>query len=349
MTQTLDLAKAIFEKIEGLGTAAAAAYFGRTEGTVRKWLGGTAQPDIGAAQKVLNEALGSGAIEIPAFEQPPQQGATKPEPAPKTEEHVPTVSDGNDSEKLTLVQQEKAMKAAKKFSIVCPINREMSYAVVLSMLGQWKSTLPNELRGMLSGMTFEPDTMIHRARNILATGFLASGNEWSFWMDSDIIAPIGNPAWFKRRTGSKHPDKWFAKSALEQLTARGKSFIGAVYVERSTKGMLISQPGLSPTGDADKRLAEEIKQGPQDRIVPVGWLGFGCVAVHRKVFEDILKTQPEVAARKDGEPHGFFTAFEGGPQGEDVAFAKRAIKAGHQPILDLSVFCAHVGRYAFNP
>lgn len=346
----LDLSKAIFDKIEELGPDAAAAFFGRTSATIKKWAGGTAQPDVSAAQKVLDEALASGTIEAPAFTKPPPQGETRPEEAPKHEEKPTSVGDAQPGEKPRAPEPEKAMQSAKRFSIVTPVNRDMSYAVVLSMLGNWKATLPQEIRAMLSTMDFEPDTLVHRARNILATRFLASGNEWSFWLDSDIVAPIGNPSWFKRRTGTKYADKWFSTAALERLTTRGKSLIGGVYAERNHGGKLINQIGLSPRDTTEKERAERIKaNGPEDTVLPVGWLGFGCVAVHRRVFEDILKTQPEVKAANDGEPHHFFNAIEGGPQGEDVAFCKRAAQAGHPSFLDLSVFCGHVGKFAYMP
>lgn len=344
---TLDLAKAVFDKIEELGVDAAAAHFKTTKAQIKKWSGGTAEPGATACQIVLDEALAAGDIEINAFAEPPVQGETKPPAGPLPEVRAAT-TEGDTSGKLELPAAQKPPQGGRKVSFLTPINRDMSYAVVLSMLGNWKSTLPEEIRGQLANMDFEPDTTPHNSRNILATRFLASGNEWSFWLDSDTIAPTGNPSWFKRRTGSKHADRWFAQSAFERLTSRGKSLVGGVYIQRSTGGKIVAQPGLSPIGDGDARLVDEIKEGPQDKVVQVGWIGFGCVAIHRRVFEDILAGQEGVRG-EEGKPHRFFNPIEGGPQGEDIAFCKRAAEAGHPTFLDMALHCGHVGKYAFMP
>lgn len=354
--QSIDLAQSIFDKIEELGDGAP-AHFKATPTMVKKWQSGTAEPGVTACQIMLDEILALGGIDMdgPAFQQPPEQGETRPEAAPVHEAgRKTTETDGNESERLTLIEPEKIMKGTRKVSFLTPINRDMSYAVVLSMLGNWKATLPVEIRGLLGVMDFEPDTTPHFSRNRLASRFLESGNEWSIWIDSDIIAPIGNAPWFKRRTGAKHADHWFARSAYEALTSRGKTLIGAVYSERASGGKIITQPGLAPRTELDKQIIEDIKSGPKDKVVQVGWLGFGFVAVHRQVYVDILATQEGVKSedfgQSNGKPHNFFTPMnDGGPQSEDVAFCKRAAAAGHPSFLDLAVFCGHVGKFAYMP
>lgn len=338
----LDLNQAIFDKIEELGTAEAAKFFGRTEPTVKKWAGGTALPDVTAAQKVLDAAVEAG-LSLPVFSGAPEQGKTIPDDAP-TLAKLPNKRTTVDGPKVDPVA---AMKAAKKFSLLMPVNKPIPYATVLSLLGQWKATLPKEIREMLARVDMEPDTTAVFSRNRLATRFLENGDEWAFWMDSDIIAPIGNPAWFKRRTGSKHADKFAAFAALEQLASRGKKLIGGVYCERNAGGKIVAFPGATPD---NKALAEEIKgKGPQDKMIEANWFGFGCVLVHRSVFEDILEKVKGTKSEVKGQPHDFFTPWKGGNQGEDMAFCERARMAGHQPFLDLSVFCGHIGNFAFMP
>lgn len=348
-----NLSQAVFDKVEALGQAEACKLFHTTATNLRKWQAGTSEPTATACQIVLDEAMERGEVEVDAFETPPTQGQTIPEKAAVAPEARATTEGeeviGNVIAKPPVDMLALAEKSHKP-SFLIPINRDMSYAVVMSILGNWKSTLPEEIRPHLANLDFEPDTMIHRSRNILATRFIASGNEWSFWFDSDIIAPIGNAAWFKRRTGTKLPDKWFQRSAFEALTTKGKTLISAVYAERNLGGKIIAQPGLSPMNDQDKsKMAELHTEGPRNEVIQVGWVGFGCVAVHRKVFLDILETQPEVRAAKEGDPHGFFTSMEDGPQGEDVALCARALKAGHPSFLDLSVFCAHIGKFPHLP
>lgn len=350
MSNAINLSQLIFDKIEALGADGAAAFFGRTVATVKKWGGGSGTPDVGAAQKILDEILEKGQIELPVFSEPPKQGQTKPEEPAKTEDHKPTVSDGEASETLTVGERVKKQMAAKKFSILCPVYREIGPSTVLSILGNWKATLPDEIRPLLANLDIRQETLLHRARNILATKFLATKNEWSFWFDSDIVAPFGSASWFKKKTGSKHADKWFKRSAIEQLTSRGKTIVSAVYSERSTKGRIAAQPGMNPADQNDRVKCDEIKMnGPSDELLQVRWVGFGCVAVHRKVFEDILATQEGVKATIEGEPHNFFIPEPGVAQGEDAHFCRLAYSAGHASFLDLSVHCGHVGKWCYTP
>lgn len=350
MNKFLNLQKAIFDKIEEIGVEKAAKLFSKSETAIKKWQSGSGIPDVSAAQIVLDEAFQKG-LELPVPLAAPPQGKTIPEPPAKGDEPKP-MEFGDPEQKMGPPEPLQLQKTVKKFSILSPTNRDYGFATVLSMLGNWKSTLPPEIRSMLSGLDIESDTLIHRARNILATRFLEHGNEWSYWMDSDIIAPIGNPGWFRKRSGARYSDEMLRFSALEKLTSyQGKKIVSGVYCQRSQGGLIIAQPGLAPKGAEDALLVDEIKsRGPQHKIVQVDWVGFGCVAVHRQVFLDILEKFPGVASANPAKsPHGFFTAYEGGPQGEDVAFCKRAAESGHPSYLDLSVICGHTGRFAFLP
>lgn len=349
----LDLMKAIFDRIEEAGPEAAAAFFGKTAATIAKWKSGSGVPDVAAAQKVLDFAIDKGTMEIPiqvgsnAFNKPPPQGKSKPETITEVADKAALQVGGRKQKPADLVE---LVKRATKFDILVPVNRPLHDAVVQSLLGNWKATLPEEIRPYLSELHFQRDTLPHHARNLLASRFLMSGNEWSFWMDSDIVAPIGNPKWFAAMTGAKWKEV-NAKAAIERLTSRKRSFISGVYVERNLKGRLIASAGRTNAPSIeDKRILAEVRKGPQDKIEKVAWAGFGCVAVHRQVFLDILEKVPGVKSKDiNANPHGFFTAFEDGPSSEDVAFAKRALQAGHPCHLDMSVFCGHIGNYAFIP
>jgi len=339
-----NLSERIFDIIEGLGQDEASKYFNVAKSTIAKWSGGTLIPSVTAAQKVLDEAMKTGAVELPALPAP-VQGATIPDEAAKTQLGRRTTIEGPKREQDPV----KALEKSRKFSILCPINRDLSYAVVMSMLGQWKATLPEAVQSLLGHMNFEPDTNPHVGRNRLATAFLKTEDEWSFWMDSDVIAPTGNPTWFKRRTGNKHADQWFSRAAINRLTShQGKLFVGGVYATRTNDRKIVASPS-DTHNEGDKLTAEEIRaKGPVDKLIQVAWLGFGCTAVHRKVFEDILKLVPGVQ-QPEGKPHEFFTPLKGGNEGEDMAFCTRAAQAGHAPHLDMSVHCGHVGKFCFNP
>jgi hypothetical protein len=351
-----DLAKAIYAKIEAVGNDKAAAFFGRTVATMAKWKNGSAVPDIASAQKVLDEALNKEDVppelDSPAFEGgAPRQGKTMPKRREEIAEDAKAQVGGQVAkqiERAPAVKPLEVMERATKYDILLPVNRLMHDAVVSSLIANWKTTLPKEIRHLLSQFHVQRDTVIHRARNLLATRFLESKNEWSVWFDSDIIAPTGNHRWFQAQTRAKwkevHQD-----SALEHLTTTGKTFVGGVYAERGEGDKLIFAQGMKekPTAE-DKRLIMDIRKGPVKKLIQVPWVGFGCVAVHRKVFEDILE-KVEGVKSKDKEAHGFFTAFVDGPKGEDVAFAKRAAEAGHPCYLDLAIHCGHLGNKAYMP
>lgn len=345
----MNLQETIFSKIDSLGHADAAKYFGTTENNIRKWMGGQVIP-ISAAQKVLDDALSAGVIELaPTVETPdglpgaPEQGQTIPVPRAQADEPKATTTEAP----APIV---KATGPSKRFSILCPTYKDLPYATVLSILGQWKHTVPSEIRPTLANLDFEPDTNVHFARNRLATRFLESNNEWSFWMDADMIAPLGNPKWFKRRTSSNMADNFAGKSAIEQLTSHsGKLFVSAVYCERNPKRHIVAQPGMDPRNEQQKVEVEEIRRGPQDKLIEVEWVGFGCVAVHRKVFEDVLERVGGVKSSDPNVPHEFFTQTKMGNQGEDMAFAEKARKAGHKIWLDLSIHAGHIGRMCYIP
>jgi hypothetical protein len=253
--------------------------------------------------------------------------------------------------KVEVIAEPKPIKPpeqAKKHSFLIPINRDMSYAVVQGILGSWKATLPEEMRDQLSTISFEPDTTVARARNILATNFLNGKNEWAFWIDSDMLIPFGNGKWLAARTGAKFAPAFQNAVAIERLTSyRGKGFVGAVYKERDGKNLVVCQPCKAPRNDEDRALAKKISEGPREEVVQVPWIGFGCVAVHRQVFVDILEKFPQIRGTKEGEPHGFFRPYSAEITQDDVSFCLRAKESGHPVWLDLSVRCGHVGRVAY--
>lgn len=234
----------------------------------------------------------------------------------------------------------------RRVMMLMPTNRDFNSTVNEGIMGCFKQAV--RLSNVEDAkMYFKKDTVIDRARNVCADVFLKSNADWSFWLDSDMIVPNGNPGWFHERTGCKYGPEFSGLNALDILTRGPEKFVGAVYTTRDARRLLCNSAGLNPKTKDDEEIVERLKQGPYKKRETVEWLGFGCVAVHRSVFEDIMKTQPELASKKAGEPWNFFTGEL--TCSEDVAFARRAAKAGHRASLDCGIIAAHVGLTAYLP
>jgi hypothetical protein len=193
-------------------------------------------------------------------------------------------------------------------------------------------------------LILKSETMLVRGRNVIAERFLRTKSEWSFWADSDMILPFGNGEWFKDKTkiAALRPEQ-YGFDAVKRLLGHRQDFVGAVYAARTEGSQMVIQPDLEPRNDADRQLSDLIRKNQAYGLKDVGWLGFGCVLIHRRVFEAIGRTDSDIRSGKAG----FFDTQ--GAKGEDVRFAERAISAGFRPKLDVELVCGHMGRKCFVP
>lgn len=178
--------------------------------------------------------------------------------------------------------------------------------------------------------------MITRSRNHLAKRFLDTGATWSIWFDSDMMVPFGLPGVYKTMTNMQNlPEKFLGVSTIERLISWNKTIVGGCYWDRRGSGKLIAGGG-----------GPILRSIPSDGLHPIGFVGTGCLAVHRQVFLDIAKKFPETYSPNSlGNECGFFTNIQTNERmlGEDESFAKRANEAGHPSFLDLGIVCGHVG------
>lgn len=187
------------------------------------------------------------------------------------------------------------------------------------------------------------------ARNALAGHFLKGPWDWALWWDSDTIPPYGDAAAFKKLCQNPNmPDTFAGLHSIYRMLVHKKSFVSACYVGRR-KG---APPQFART-DMDMRGV--MKRGPRNELLESDWSGFGFVLTHRKVFEDIIATQgDEILVKNEGlrsrfgYTHAFFTPTGVDIPGDDIPFCMRAAKAGHKVVMDLSVFAAHIGNYAYT-
>jgi hypothetical protein len=184
------------------------------------------------------------------------------------------------------------------------------------------------------------DAMIYHARNKLAKRFLDSDSEWCVWIDDDIIPPIGRENWFRwvgNLPREDFSDTLCGQHFISRLLQHGKTIVGATYFGRQATGTVTSSAAMNPSQNP-------VARSGYNQLLPVEWVGTGCMIVHRKVFEDIQNKFPELAPTTHRPWWDFFVPMSGeGSAGEDVAFCKRAAAAGHQVYLDAGLQCLHVG------
>jgi hypothetical protein len=179
------------------------------------------------------------------------------------------------------------------------------------------------------------DSKIEHARNRIAHKFLETDAKWLLMIDDDIIPSIGRPAWFRHwvQGARSISDLPLQRHTLHRLIGAGKTLVGAAYFGRQEGGALMA---------SDPSLAGRAKSY-EDAVVPVDWVGTGCMLIHRRVFDDIrIKFGDTLKINVPDYDYDYFRPFDSA-RGEDVSFCVRAKEAGHQPHLDLGLPVFHVG------
>lgn len=224
---------------------------------------------------------------------------------------------------------EKPLWEGRDVCLCLPWYKETYPNTVLCIMAMWdKTKMRMELRS--------DDSMITRSRNQLAKRFLDTGCTWSIWFDDDMVFPFGHAGIYMTITNMRHiPERFLGIHTINRLISHGKTIVGGCYWDRRGGGKLIAGGG---------NIMQSI---PSDVIQPVGFVGTGCLAIHRQVFLDIATKYPDTLHSDSlGNECGFFTNIQT-PQrmlGEDESFAVRANEAGHPSFLDLAVICGHIGQ-----
>lgn len=188
------------------------------------------------------------------------------------------------------------------------------------------------------------------ARNALAAWFLRGPFEWSYWRDGDMVEPCGDAAYFKDAAElPQMPDAFAGIHSIFRLLVHKKTMVSVSYVSRQKSA--VPQFG----GDAQMNRIE-MRRGPQNRIVERQWAGFGGILIHRRVFEDIIRTQGDEIRMKSDSPiakrfgyeYALFHPIDREMPGDDLPFCVRAARAGHPCFVDLAVQAAHIGDRAYT-
>lgn len=317
----MDILKVFNEKLINLGEEEVCKLLDQPKQMVRQFVSGAKTPGYKTCQKIIDLWSNGHA------------------PASKIDE----VSDGSAMEvnasedgclNLSYTPPEwgkkKALWPGRDVCLCIPVYGRIpfeTYFTHMAMAMKYKMGMRLEARGR--------DSMIARSRNHLAKRFLDSESSWSIWFDVDMVFPFGHGGAFCTMTGIKNiPANLASLETIERLTTRGRNVVGGCYWDRNGSGKLIAGGGVitSPI--------------PSDRLVGVGFVGTGCLAVHRQVYLDIVQKFPETLHPDSmGNECGFFTPIQT-PQrmmGEDESFAWRATQCGHPSFLDLGLVCGHIG------
>jgi hypothetical protein len=230
------------------------------------------------------------------------------------------------------------------------------------------------------------DAFVAHTRNHIIDEFLKSDLEWVLMVDSDMVIPFGNAAWFRTYTGwENYPEPFASFNAIDRLLYHGKTLVGALYFGRHPKGFGMFAESRHPKMD------EVVRSAPKDVLHQTKWVATGCLLAHRRVFEDIEKKYPRLARGADGTGGQWFTSSEhklldsmyriretllSGQldgnrayraleqaesalsdarnnstlgMGEDVTLCIRAGEAGHPAFVDFGLLCGHIGTAVYGP
>jgi hypothetical protein len=184
--------------------------------------------------------------------------------------------------------------------------------------------------GITSAWLTKPgDSLVCRARNILAETFLESTGTHCLWIDSDIL--------------------WQADDVLRMLE-HGHDFVAGAYRLKDDSGLFAFGPQL------DDSHAPTIDQ--RTGCMEIEWAGTGFALVARTVFERIAEAYPEGRIRQRGRvlangqiERGREGSFDYFPVGlddgfyfsEDMGFSYLWRAAGGRVWLDPTVSLTHMG------
>jgi hypothetical protein len=196
------------------------------------------------------------------------------------------------------------------------------------------------------------DTLLVRARNVLAAEFLATEAEWQLWLDSDmgwdtadvvrmLYHALTNPE--IEIIGAAYPQKHIDWERVKEA-ARGKRSITPNQLACASTGSW-TMKGLSE-GNHDIGIPQELRQiGEQPPHVATGMM-----LVKRSAYERLKASTPSYFdSRQQKDIWRFFHCDieDGLYLGEDTWFCRRHVEAGGKLWGALWVKTDHIGMMAF--
>lgn len=231
-------------------------------------------------------------------------------------------------EKVHVVPETPDLSAdwvGKDVELCLPQYKTTNPLTLFSLLGIWD-------REKMGALVEFGDAFIVHARETLADKFMEKGKPLSLWIDDDMIVPMGNADWFRRKTEINIPDEFAGLHTANRLRSHEKSLVGGLYFGRKSWGRAMYYEAMadSPEGAAENKRAHE---APFNGLRPTRWCGTGCLMVNREVFSDIRATHPHLEPMFPGEPFHYFSNASDGAMlrfdfiQENIAQAKTAAES----------------------
>lgn len=203
--------------------------------------------------------------------------------------------------------QRNTDKTMKKPKIILgiPANRPIPKEVVASLL-------PLANRVGVENVIMMQNGMINQCRDGIVLEAINRKADYIFWMDDDMIIP---------------PD------AIDKLLAHNKDICSGLYFGRGNcKPLLYNIAVDRDENNLIKSFSTtQILDYPQNSLIKVGAVGFGCVLTKVSVLRGMLK-----------EWGTCFDFIQG--KGEDFSFGLRCEDMGIETWVDTSVKCGHIGQ-----
>jgi hypothetical protein len=207
-----------------------------------------------------------------------------------------------------------------KVALVCPIAEVIPPKTFQSALAAVGYAASKGIQFVDIGITERQ--LIDGARNVLAEAFLTTPTEWIFWMDADMVLP-----------------KDTITELFKVVEEKNAKIVPGIYYQRRGMNLpvLWSRNETTKDGHITGCGTEKAKSNKyagafmfphKDKKTPfkVHASGFGCVLVHRSVFEALEKPWFKFIDKTCSEDFYFFVNAQ--EKGFEV-WAQPTIKLGH--------------------
>ena len=194
-----------------------------------------------------------------------------------------------------------------KILIGVPANRDLPKEMVAYLL-------PLVMQVGIENIVFMTNAMINQCRDAIVKVAFERDYDYVMWIDDDMLIP---------------------SDAITKLLSHDKDICSGLYFSRGNYKPLLYN--IEYFKDEDKYGYSQLLDYPQDSLIKVGGIGFGCCLTKVSALKKIWAGDIRGAS-------GTCFDFIGGV-GEDLSFAIRCHEIGLETWVDTSVKCGHLGKY----